>query len=81
MGQQVRRVVDRLQPLPVGLGRREDDFRSGTVELGLASMPSERRALVFTPLFYVLCRKLALRFAGARVPRVRIVQPGAPTAG
>jgi multidrug efflux pump subunit AcrB len=32
--------------------------------------------LVFTPLFYVLCRKLALRFAGTRVPRVRIVQPG-----
>ena len=31
--------------------------------------------LVFTPLFYVLCRKLAGRFA-ARVPRVRIVQPG-----
>jgi Cu/Ag efflux pump CusA len=32
--------------------------------------------LVFTPLFYVLCRKLALRVTGARVPRVRIVQPG-----
>jgi len=32
--------------------------------------------LVFTPLFYVLCRKLAGRFA--RVPRVRVVQ-GAPT--
>ena len=28
--------------------------------------------LVFTPLFYVLCRKLAGRFA--RVPRVRLVQ-------
>ena len=37
--------------------------------------------LVFTPLFYVLCRKLALRFAGTRVPRVRIVQPGAPPPG
>jgi hypothetical protein len=35
--------------------------------------------LVFTPLFYVLCRKLAGRFA-ARVPRVRIVQAGAPDA-
>ena len=33
--------------------------------------------LVFTPLFYVLCRKLAVRFT-ARVPRVRLVQPGAP---
>jgi hydrophobe/amphiphile efflux-1 (HAE1) family protein len=32
--------------------------------------------LVFTPLFYVLCRKLAVRFtSGAPVPRVRIVQP------
>ena len=31
--------------------------------------------LVFTPLFYVLCRKLAGRFT-ARVPRVRIVQAG-----
>ena len=30
--------------------------------------------LVFTPLFYVLCRKLALRFTPAHVPRVRIVQ-------
>jgi multidrug efflux pump subunit AcrB len=35
--------------------------------------------LVFTPLFYVLCRKLALRFASARVPRVRIAQSGAAT--
>jgi len=35
--------------------------------------------LVFTPLFYVLCRKLALRFTSARVPRVRIAQSGAPT--
>jgi multidrug efflux pump subunit AcrB len=35
--------------------------------------------LVFTPLFYVLCRKLALRFTSARVPRVRIVQSGAAT--
>jgi hydrophobe/amphiphile efflux-1 (HAE1) family protein len=34
--------------------------------------------LVFTPLFYVLCRKIAGRFA-RRVPRVRLVQPG--TAG
>jgi Cu/Ag efflux pump CusA len=34
--------------------------------------------LVFTPLFYVLCRKLALRFTAARVPRVRIAQPRAP---
>jgi len=32
--------------------------------------------LVFVPLFYVLCRKLARRFSPA-VPRVRIVQPGA----
>jgi hydrophobe/amphiphile efflux-1 (HAE1) family protein len=31
--------------------------------------------LVFTPLFYVLCRKLAMRFTAAPVPRVRIVQP------
>jgi HAE1 family hydrophobic/amphiphilic exporter-1 len=29
--------------------------------------------LVFTPLFYVLCRKLAGRFA--RVPRVRLIEP------
>ncbi len=34
--------------------------------------------LVFTPLFYVLCRKLALRFTAAHVPRVRIAQPRAP---
>jgi hypothetical protein len=33
--------------------------------------------LVFTPLFYVLCRKLAGRFG--RVPRVRLVE-GAQTA-
>jgi HAE1 family hydrophobic/amphiphilic exporter-1 len=33
--------------------------------------------LVFTPLFYVLCRKLAARFS-PRVPRVRVVQPGPP---
>jgi hypothetical protein len=26
-------------------------------------------------LFYVLCRKLAVRFSRARVPRVRIAQP------
>jgi multidrug efflux pump len=36
--------------------------------------------LVFTPLFYVLCRKLAGRFSP--VPRVRVAQaaalPGAP---
>ena len=31
--------------------------------------------LVFTPLFYVLCRKLALRFSRS-VPRVRVLQPG-----
>jgi hypothetical protein len=36
--------------------------------------------LVFTPLFYVLCRKLAGRIYGARVPRVRIVQVGATEA-
>jgi HAE1 family hydrophobic/amphiphilic exporter-1 len=30
--------------------------------------------LVFTPLFYVLCRKLAARFARGGVPRVRVVQ-------
>jgi hydrophobe/amphiphile efflux-1 (HAE1) family protein len=35
--------------------------------------------LVFTPVFYVLCRKLALKFASSRVPRVRIAQPGAST--
>src|SRR5690606_26288193 len=34
--------------------------------------------LVFTPLFYVLCRKLAGSFS--RVPRVRVVQPARPTA-
>jgi len=33
--------------------------------------------LVFTPLFYVLCRKLAARFTRS-VARVRIVQPGEP---
>jgi multidrug efflux pump subunit AcrB len=33
--------------------------------------------LVFTPLFYVLCRKLAARFTTARVPRVRIAHTGA----
>jgi multidrug efflux pump subunit AcrB len=32
--------------------------------------------LLFTPLFYVLCRKLAARFS-RRVPRVRIVQADA----
>lgn len=32
--------------------------------------------LVFTPLFYVLCRKLAGRFAP--VPRVRVAQPSGP---
>lgn len=35
--------------------------------------------LVFTPVFYVLCRKLALKFTSSRVPRVRIAQPGAST--
>jgi len=34
--------------------------------------------LVFTPLFYVLCRKLANRFARGHVPRVRLVDPGRP---
>jgi LysR family carnitine catabolism transcriptional activator len=38
-----------------------DLVQSGTVELGIASMPSERRALVFTPLFEeplgIVCRK------------------------
>jgi hypothetical protein len=34
--------------------------------------------LVFTPLFYVLCRKLAGRFSRGRVPRVRLVDPGRP---
>jgi hypothetical protein len=30
---------------------------------------------VFTPLFYVLCRKLATRFSRTpHVPRVRVVQ-------
>ncbi len=33
--------------------------------------------LVFTPLFYVLCRKLAARFSPS-VPRVRVVQAGEP---
>jgi multidrug efflux pump subunit AcrB len=33
--------------------------------------------LVFTPLFYVLCRKLATRFS-RKVPRVRVLQPGEP---
>ena len=31
--------------------------------------------LVFTPLFYVLCRKLALRFS-RKVPRVRVLAAG-----
>jgi hypothetical protein len=34
--------------------------------------------LVFTPLFYVLCRKLAARFSRGGVPRVRLVDPGRP---
>ena len=34
--------------------------------------------LVFTPLFYVLCRKLAARFSRGHVPRVRFVDPGRP---
>ncbi len=39
--------------------------------------------LVFTPLFYVLCRRLAARF-GKRVPRVRVLEsaeraPGSPS--
>jgi multidrug efflux pump subunit AcrB len=34
--------------------------------------------LVFTPLFYVLCRKLAARFSRGHVPRVRLVDPGRP---
>jgi DNA-binding transcriptional LysR family regulator len=38
-----------------------DLVQSGTVELGVASMPSERRALVFTPLFEeplgIVCRR------------------------
>ncbi|MEO8464531.1 MAG: efflux RND transporter permease subunit [Gammaproteobacteria bacterium] len=35
--------------------------------------------LVFTPLFYVLCRKLAMRFSRTpHVPRVRVVQAGEP---
>jgi HAE1 family hydrophobic/amphiphilic exporter-1 len=34
--------------------------------------------LVFTPLFYVLCRRLAGRFTRG-VPRVRVAQPAAPT--
>jgi len=29
--------------------------------------------LVFTPLFYVLCRKLAVRFSRGSVPRVRVI--------
>jgi hypothetical protein len=37
--------------------------------------------LVFTPLFYVLCRKLAARFSRGRVPRVRLVDPGRPGSG
>jgi hydrophobe/amphiphile efflux-1 (HAE1) family protein len=36
--------------------------------------------LVFTPLFYVLCRRLAERF-GQHVPRVRIVASEKPTGG
>jgi LysR family carnitine catabolism transcriptional activator len=38
-----------------------DLVQSGTVELGIASMPSERRALLFTPLFEeplgIVCRR------------------------
>ncbi len=35
--------------------------------------------LVFTPLFYVLCRKLAIRFSRTpHVPRVRVLQAGEP---
>jgi len=37
------------------------------------ALPRNITGLVFTRSFYVLCRKLAGRFA--RVPRVRLVQP------
>jgi multidrug efflux pump subunit AcrB len=37
--------------------------------------------LVFTPVFYIFCRRLAARFSRApHVPRVRIAQPSPPPA-
>ena len=64
-------------PLAFGVGPGAELRQSLGVAVFFGMIGVTLFGLVFTPLFYVLCRKLALRFAGARVPRVRIAQPGA----
>jgi multidrug efflux pump subunit AcrB len=66
-------------PLAFGVGPGAELRQSLGVAVFFGMIGVTLFGLVFTPLFYVLCRKLALRFAGTRVPRVRIVQPGAST--
>jgi multidrug efflux pump subunit AcrB len=67
-------------PLAFGVGPGAELRQSLGVAVFFGMIGVTLFGLVFTPLFYVLCRKLALRFAGARVPRVRIAQPGASPA-
>ncbi|HEY3518622.1 MAG TPA: efflux RND transporter permease subunit [Gammaproteobacteria bacterium] len=64
-------------PLAFGVGPGAELRQSLGVAVFFGMIGVTLFGLVFTPLFYVLCRKLALHFAGTRVPRVRIVQPGA----
>ena len=64
-------------PLAFGVGPGAELRQSLGVAVFFGMIGVTLFGLVFTPLFYVLCRKLALRFAGAHVPRVRIMRPGA----
>jgi HAE1 family hydrophobic/amphiphilic exporter-1 len=66
-------------PLAFGVGPGAELRQSLGVAVFFGMIGVTLFGLVFTPLFYVLCRKLAARFAGSRVPRVRIAQPGAST--
>jgi HAE1 family hydrophobic/amphiphilic exporter-1 len=66
-------------PLAFGVGPGAELRQSLGVAVFFGMIGVTLFGLVFTPLFYVLCRKLALKFAGSRVPRVRIVQPGPST--
>ena len=64
-------------PLAFGVGPGAELRQSLGVGVFFGMIGVTIFGLVFTPLFYVLCRRLALRFTNARVPRVRIAQPGA----
>jgi multidrug efflux pump subunit AcrB len=64
-------------PLAFGVGPGAELRQSLGVAVFFGMIGVTLFGLVFTPLFYVLCRKLALRFAGSRVPRVRIARPSA----